>query len=90
MGSETLDAKPGTTPSNNKNKLFHTQASDRTPGLKTRAIFLVHPVSVDARLQPRQYATSVVARIHTSEIFARGAKETMCPMVCASGLPCAA
>jgi hypothetical protein len=40
MGSEQLDAKPDTRPSNNKNEtLLHTQASDRTPGLKTRAVF---------------------------------------------------
>ena len=42
MGSGKLDAKPDTRPSNNKNKtLLHTQASDRTPGVKTRAVFFV-------------------------------------------------
>jgi len=42
MGSDLLDAKPDTRPSNNKNKtLLHTQASDRTPRVKPGRFFLL-------------------------------------------------
>jgi hypothetical protein len=57
MGSEQLDAKPDTRPSNNKNETLHTQASDRTPGLKTRAIFLVHSVLLLQRVEKRDQLT---------------------------------